>query len=306
MNIALPDDRASLSPNMRKGTIMFKSSLSRRLIPYPVEYRDEDRIRSIMSSRGSIPGYLSDPPAFKPFETKLAHNNHKKDPPKQIKILDKMQEILNSDPTLPCYQVMIQTKAIKEKGMMLHKETSNLLEEHLVLYEDPYQNPDAISTTTEKIIADYSRIVRNLLRGAMNFLPEHACGFEKCYKGLVLIIDNLLSMIGSYRQQIQDQQDFESKILQSEHRYKQKIEEYEIEITSIKKGYEERITKLQRIIKNNRETIELYRAELESDEALKEGIEEVIASEVSKDSVIKNLITKLGAKKSTVIESRLE
>ena len=306
MNIALPDDRASLSPNMRKGTIMFKSSLSRRLIPDPVEYRDEDRIRSIMSSRGSIPGYLSDPPAFKPFETKLAHNNHKKDPPKQIKILDKMQEILNSDPTLPCYQVMIQTKAIKEKGMMLHKETSNLLEEHLVLYEDPYQNPDAISTTTEKIIADYSRIVRNLLRGAMNFLPEHACGFEKCYKGLVLIIDNLLSMIGSYRQQIQDQQDFESKILQSEHRYKQKIEEYEIEITSIKKGYEERITKLQRIIKNNRETIELYRAELESDEALKEGIEGVIASEVSKDSVIKNLITKLGAKKSTVIESRLE
>lgn len=302
MNISLPDDRATISPNMRRGTIVFKPSPARRLISDPVEYRDDDRVRSFMSSRGSIP----DPTGYKPFHTKLAHNNYKKDPPKQTKILDKMQEILNSDPSLPCYQVMIQTKAIKEKGMLLHKELSNLLEDHLVLYEDPYQNPDTISTTTEKIIGDYSRIIRNLLRGTMNFLPEHACGFEKCYKGLVMIIDKLLNMIGSYRQQIKDQENFESKILQSEHQYKLKIEELEKDIITMKKGYEERITKLQRIIKSNRDTIELYRAELESDGAKAEGIEGMMMSEVSKDSVIKTLITKLGTKKSPVIRSQLE
>jgi hypothetical protein len=306
MNIALPDDRASVSPNLQRRAILFKSSPSRKLIPDPIEYRDDDRLRSYMSSRSTITGYLPEAPGFKPFDTKLAHNNYKKDPPKQTKTLEKMHDILNSDPSLPCYQVMIQTKAIKEKGMLLHKELSNLLEEHLGLYEDHYQNPDTISATTEKIIGDYSRILRNLLRGTINFLPEHACGFEKCYKGLVLIIDKLLNMMGSYRQQIRDQEDYESKILQSEHQYKLKFEELEKEITIMKKGYEERINKLQRIIKNNRDIIELYRAELESQEARGEGIEGIITSEVSKDGVIKTLITNIGAKKSALIENRLE
>jgi predicted RNase H-like nuclease (RuvC/YqgF family) len=122
----------------------------------------------------------------------------------------------------------------------------------------------------------------------------------------VLIIDKLLNMMGSYRQQIRDQEDYESKILQSEHQYKLKFEELEKEITIMKKGYEERINKLQRIIKNNRDIIELYRAELESQEARGEGIEGIITSEVSKDGVIKTLITNIGAKKSALIENRLE
>lgn len=307
VNIQHPEDKA-VSPHFRRGTIAYKHSPNRITLPLdPMDKNntEDDRLRSLMNSRATIQtGYGSESSIIKPFDM-----HSKRDAsPKHNKILDKMQEIMQSDPSLPCFQVMIQTKNIKEKGKLLHKELSNLLEEHLLLYEGIDRNPDSIDSTTEKAIGDYSRVIRNLLRGTMNFLPEHACGFEKCYKGLVLLIEKLLSLVHAYKQQIKDLSDYESSILQSEHRYKLRIEEFEKEISSMKDAYEMKIFKLQRVLKNKEETIELYRIELEnnSKDETSELVQSLLVPQPSA-GLYRRMVTKLGGKKtSIVIDSQIE
>jgi hypothetical protein len=47
----------------------------------------------------------------------------------------------------------------------------------------------------EQFIGSYSRHVRTLLRGVVQFLPEHAACIEKIFKACVLLCDSLISKI---------------------------------------------------------------------------------------------------------------
>ncbi|CAG9334148.1 unnamed protein product [Blepharisma stoltei] len=121
----------------------------------------------------------------------------------------------------------------------------------------------SINKYCNKFLKNYTKQLKSLLLGIIEFLPEHAYGVEKCFEGAIAIIEFLLASVNIPKSQhIEIQQLHEEKKAETTH-LTQEIENLKNELAFTARTNRVKTIKLENTISKYKQMVQLYEMELD-------------------------------------------
>lgn len=148
---------------------------------------------------------------------------------------------------------------IKSTGKTVVKSLQVAFEEQLMT---PLDRIKDIKEYTCISLSNYTRNVRSLISGIHEFLPEHALGVEKCFKGNVQLIDFMMDWYSAELRKVQDNLDNHSESGVKTAEYVKTIDNLRERLANVEHQHKSKLERMKDQLSNNHQLIKLYEMEL--------------------------------------------